>query len=343
MRRHIIVVMRELLSKSAPRLKMISHLVLAFKPRFLRATGLCCCLRLLSGVALSPLKQNPSSDTLPRLYVGPSIDDENFMAFSLATKPTAPKMALGSTILISKEQSHYLSTVLRSKNKRVRLFNGTEEWVADIVQEGMDAAIAIPKERLRANEDSIRRKSIWLCFPALKKRDRMKWLIEKTTELGCTGYVFLDSDYSERTNLHTNKLFAYAIEASEQCERTDLPRFVSTDRPIKVLSFLETMAQGTVSRSISILICRERLDTHPLLQVLQETETRNHEHVFLLVGPEGGWSQDEQKAIDNLQRKYPEIVANVSLGRRILRTETSAVAAIATYNLLQDVYRSHDK
>jgi 16S rRNA (uracil1498-N3)-methyltransferase len=326
---------------------MMSRLFLvAFKPLFLQATGLCCCLRLLSSEALSPLQRRLATDTLPRLYVGPLIRNEDLDLLSLATKkqaPAAPKMAQGSTILLSREQSHYLSTVMRSKNKCVRLFDGAgEEWVADIVQEGRDAAIAVPKEKIRADEQYyVGNKSFWLCFPALKKRDRMKWLIEKTTELGCSGYVLLNSDYSERSNIQASKLFAYAVEASEQCERLTLPRFVSADCPIKLSSFLESATDGSVAESVSILICRERFDAHPLLQVLHETKTRNDKQVCLLLGPEGGWSQAEEQLMDDLQGKHPNIVANVSLGPRILRTETAAVAAVAVYQLLQDATKSY--
>jgi 16S rRNA (uracil1498-N3)-methyltransferase len=331
-----------------------AHEHASFKPIFLQATRLCCCLRLLSSAALSPVTRKLVTEKLPRLYVGQSIQNEDFnvreLMAAMKQQALAPKLVQGGTILLSKEQSHYLSTVLRSKNKSVRLFDGAgEEWLADVGQEGRDTAIAIPKEKLRATsgQDHIGGKSFWLCLPELKKRDRMKWLIEKTTELGCSGYLLMNTDYSERSSLQSSKLFAYAVEASEQCERLDLPRFISADRPVKLSSFLESAAtlDYTVSENLSILLCRERLDARPLLQVLQETKRRIHEQkqvCLLLVGPEGGWSPDEEQLMDDLQSKRPDIVANVSLGPRILRTETAAVAAIAAYQLLQDVSQLHD-
>lgn len=314
------------------------------QPRFIiHSTSLLfCCLRLSSGLEIAHVKRRATSNnsnSLPRLYIGPQPTNEEFCGIDAlltdARVRSVARIISGSVVELSKDQSHYLNVVLRRKNKTVRLFDGTgEEWLAEVSQEGKNVALAHPYEKIRAKE-AASSTGIWLCFPPIKKRDRMRWLIEKTTELGCTGYIFLDTDHSEPTNAQIPKLHSYAVEASEQCERTALPRFVSVDCPIKVTALLQESAKPG-NLEYAVLVCRERSDVLPLLKAFGIAETRQQKQLFVLIGPEGGWSPQEEQAVDQLQTRCPETVMNVSLGPRILRSETASISAVAAYQMYSD-------
>lgn len=321
--------------------------LLALNPQGLlqRTSVLCCCLRLSSGLNVANVKQRSASDTLPRLYVGPPLTDEDFCGMAAlynrnnaGLHSNAYQISKGNAVHLSKDQSHYLTTVLRRKNKQIRIFDGSgDEWIAEVHQEGRTIALAQPYEKLYGREDSPAPNDIWLCFPPIKKRDRMRWLIEKTTELGCSGYIFLDADYSERANVPTSKLLSYAVEASEQCERLDLPRFVSAECPMKLTDLMKE-ANQTSKMDHAVLVCRERSNAVPLLKAFERAQTRKQKQLFLLIGPEGGWSPVEEQTIDQMQELRPDTVVNVSLGSRILRAETASISALAAHQLFEDAH-----
>lgn len=216
-------------------------------------------------------------NNLPRLYVGqlPSdpvvITSLNDIEGSILRPTASRQLSKDSLVQLSIEQSHYLTSVLRlTKSSRrrppnLRVVNESgEEWLAELIlpdaalndggrkrrrdaTAASETATVVCRSKLRSHLPSPI--SCWLCVAPPKKKDRLKWLIEKTTELDCTGYIFLDTDYSEATvdngkdhykaNHNKNaaaviahsKLQAYAVEAAEQCERLTLPHFVSIRSP----------------------------------------------------------------------------------------------------------------
>ena len=129
--------------------------------------------------------------------------------------------------------------------------------------------------------------SVWLCVTPPKKKERFRWMIEKTTELGVDGFLFIDSEFSESpekslTGYSYSKLYAHLVEAAEQCERRNLPQVVSfggidrdpclnpdTESILKEADFtkgIETLPLSTfldmctqnVEPNLQLLICRER-------------------------------------------------------------------------------------
>lgn len=222
----------------------------------------------------------------------------------------------------------------------------------------------------------------WIMFVPLKKQHRMKNMIEKCTELGVGRLIPVSSDRMEggaafallgSKNNHdpnidmiyggTNneelrsKLVLQAIEASEQCERLDIP-IISTDLGCQgdngsideLTNIQDIVKQWCVDweekkESRVLLICRERGDRGedvdegrarivPVLQALNDNK-----HVSFIIGPEGGWSQDEEDLFDKVCSEYSGMqngpVQCVSLGSSVLRAETASMLAVGAWSLLE--------
>ena len=255
----------------------------------------------------------------------------------------------GSLVTLSVDQSHYLSTVLRLNKAKVpatvRVFDGVDEYLAELVFETAvsrgsrsSPLVARCTKRLRVREHPI--PSCWIFVAAPKKKDRNRWLVEKCTELGVTGFSFLDTEFSE-TPEKFQKLLTYSVEAAEQCERLDLPHFVKFASGVgdsdgslslsKMSSLLNLWA--TDPDRFPILVCRERSETSiSAIEVLQSIN-EDFEHVACFIGPEGGWSDTEEKMFDAMEADFPSVFHNVVLGSNVVRTETACVAIAAAHSM----------
>ena len=302
---------------------------------------------------------------LPRLYVGNpdltqrmsaagGVHDTISRLLTAPQKKNSPPSPLetNSIIPLPVEQGHYLTSVLRlgkkTSNPYVRLFDQSgQEWLARIsVPEAAGGRInkkslsAICLERLRsAQEDSSAGvPSPARCFLVVapsKKKDRIRWMIEKCTELNVAGFVLLDTEFSESPSVSLPKLQSYAIEAAEQSERLSVPAFLVVEDDdggdlTKLDAFLE--AWRSQPESVALAICQERSQTAaPILEYLAERVFSAA--VAFLVGPEGGWSQAESDSFDALLSEHPDKVHRVSLGSTVLRSETACMLAIGSFNL----------
>jgi RsmE family RNA methyltransferase len=204
-------------------------------------------------------------------------------------------------------------------------------------------------------------------------------MLEKTTELGVAGWILLETDRSEIASVGSDRITdklnnnkdnndnlaafakwqAYAIEAAEQCERTELPQFVTIvdedneenvnpapDGDVTALrTKLSTLFQAWSSdssntKSVRILVCRERINSLPVWRALETvysvTTAKEPVSVMFLIGPEGGWSPAEEECMNEMESKYPGCLYNVSLGPTVLRAETAAMTAVAAYTLYHD-------
>jgi 16S rRNA (uracil1498-N3)-methyltransferase len=210
--------------------------------------------------------------------------------------------------------------------------------------------------------------SPWLFFAPIKKQ-RAKRMVEKCTELGvqlfcpilteytdtaavqaCIGNVdILSNTNSENTDVvmyqdagskakkksrgDAEKLSLVACEASEQCERLSVPSFVTTlmsgeeshsDRIMTVEQLLQAWTDSESS-----------LGNDRLLSILEAVEKASElgKEVAFLVGPEGGWSSEEEAWFDTYSKSHLEKVMGVSLGSNVLRAETASILAIGAVAL----------
>ena len=231
------------------------------------------------------------------------------MSGSIRLFVTAP-LAPGAEIAATAAQAHYLGTVMRrAAGDTVCLFNGRDgEWAARISQARRGAANFVVGQMLRPQAAE---PDLWLVF-ALLKRDATDLVIQKATELGVAAIwpVLTARTNAQRVNLA--RFHAIATEAAEQSERLTVPT-VHEPRPLAAL-----LASWPVGRRLFVAAERTSAPTAPPPIVTMG------EPAALLIGPEGGFMPAEL----DVMRAHP-LVTVVSLGPRILRAETAAIAGLA--------------
>lgn len=202
---------------------------------------------------------------------------------------------------------NYLAAVLRlGPGERVKLFDDRSgEWLAEIVEAGKKRVTLIVAERLREREHV---PDLWLLFAPVK-RGRIDWLVEKATELGVKRLrpVITRRTIVDRLNL--GRLRAHTVEAAEQCERTALPLL---DEPRKLDALLKDWPDDRT------LWFADEAGGSPFSPAPGPAA--------ILIGPEGGFTDDERAAIRAVPQARP-----VSLGPRILRADTAALAAVSLW------------
>lgn len=223
----------------------------------------------------------------------------------------AADLAPAAEIVLNGEQAHYLRAVMRrGPGDRVAVFNGRDgEWRAAIVDLGKRGGHLTLESQSRPQQKA---RPLDLLFAPVK-RAGTEWLVQKATELGAARLRPVLTRRTERARLRLERLQTIATEAAEQCERLDVPVI---DEPVELAHLLADWPAGT-----PLLFCDERAPGPPLLQALADLMPP----AGLLIGPEGGFDPAERE--DLLARPA---VRQVSLGPRILRAETAALAALAT-------------
>jgi 16S rRNA (uracil1498-N3)-methyltransferase len=218
-------------------------------------------------------------------------------------------LEIGREVAASEAQSHYLTHVMRrSTGDAVKLFNGTDgEWAARITEVSRKSVRLEPFELTRAQEVD---PDCWLCF-ALLKRQKTDMVVEKATELGASVIQPIITERTQADHVNLERLRAIAIEAAEQCERLMVPEI---REPLKLSALL---AAWPARRQLFVADERRTgAALSPPADALQP--------IALMTGPEGGWTSRELDGIG----AHP-LVSRVSLGARILRAETAAIAGLA--------------
>jgi 16S rRNA (uracil1498-N3)-methyltransferase len=218
-------------------------------------------------------------------------------------------LAQGISLTLEGAAANYLGAVLRLQpGDRVKLFDDrTGEWLAAIVEAGKKKVMLAVTEYLRPREPV---PDLWLLFAPIK-RGRIDWLVEKATELGVARLVPVFTQRTIVDRLNLDRLRAHSIEAAEQCERTDLPDLVEARK-------LEPLLKDWPKDRA--LYFADEGGGEPLASIAKGGPAA------ILIGPEGGFTDQEREAIHALPQASP-----VSLGPRILRADTAALAAISLW------------
>jgi 16S rRNA (uracil1498-N3)-methyltransferase len=216
-------------------------------------------------------------------------------------------LAPGATIELEGAPANYLANVLRlGPTARVRLFDDrTGEWLGEISEAGRKRVTLVVGERLWEREAM---PDLWLLFAPIK-RGRIDWLVEKATELGVARMVPVLTRRTVVERLNLDRLRAHIVEAAEQCGRTALAQLSEPQR------LGDALAGWPAERSLFFAdeTGGDRFAAAP-------------GPAAILIGPEGGFDPEEREAIRALGQARP-----VSLGPRILRADTAALAAIALW------------
>ena len=226
-------------------------------------------------------------------------------------------LAAGGEAPLSANQSHYLRHVLRrSEGDAVILFNGRDgEWRGRIAALGKSRAAASVEAQTRVQEAE---PDLWLLFAPIK-RGPVDLVAEKATELGVAALLPVITRRTVVGRVNTERLRAIAMESAEQCHRLNVPE-VREAQPLTQV--LDAWPDGR-----RILLCDETGQGRPIAQMLAGLGLEARKAPWaLLIGPEGGFDPAELDAI-----KKRTIVTPVTLGRRLLRAETAAIAALACW------------
>lgn len=231
--------------------------------------------------------------TLPRLYID----------FPLAA---------GAEIALDKDRTNHLVTVLRrGAGDDCVVFNGRDgAFLARIVQAGKKLVSLTLIEQSAAQTPA---NDLWFGFAPIKRLD---YEIQKATEMGAGVIQPVITRYVQNPRLNPAKLRAHAIEAAQQCEVLSVPELAP------VIAFDKLLSTWRQTHGDRLLIfCDEAAASASPIDTLADLEGRR---LGLLIGPEGGFADEERERL-----LAADFVVPISLGPRILRADTAAVAALA--------------
>jgi 16S rRNA (uracil1498-N3)-methyltransferase len=215
---------------------------------------------------------------------------------------------------------HYLRNVMRKEEGDIiRLFNAEHGEFSGVLfklhKKYIDVQI---KDQLRLPHNAkMDHPRITLACPILPK-DRMDMLIEKSVELGAHAIQPLLFNHSSVRKLKEERIEAQIIEASEQCERLDIPKLS------KIASFDTILRQHDTNTPLVIAL--ERSDSKPIWNALHDA--KKAESIIYVIGPEGGFSEKERALIERTDAQA------VTLGDNILRAETAAFYGLSVISAL---------
>jgi 16S rRNA (uracil1498-N3)-methyltransferase len=215
----------------------------------------------------------------------------------------------GATVELDATQANYLGNVLRmTPGAELLVFDESSgEWLARIAEAGKKQ-MRLSVERRTREAETI--PDVWLAFAPVK-RAQTDWLVEKATELGAARLVPVITRRTVVERVKLERLESIAIEAAEQCGRTRLPEIAE---PLPLGHLLQQRDAGRTlyfADEAGGERAADALTAGPCL---------------ILTGPEGGFTDEERKAIRGAPNSVP-----ISLGPRILRAETAALAALAAF------------
>lgn len=233
---------------------------------------------------------------------------------SLRRLYVAAPLAANAELSLDRKQSHYLATVLRMRvGEELVLFNGRDgAWLARIASADRKGVAVQPAEMIAPQPEPA---DLWYGFAPLKAA-RLDYLVQKATEMGACAIQPVLTRFTQIGAPKHERLVANAIEAAEQCEVLNLPVI---EPPIGLDALLAGWREIHGDRRL--VFADEGTPSASPLATLAGLEGAR---VGLLIGPEGGFAEDERQKLHAADFVHP-----ISLGPRILRADTAAVAALA--------------
>ncbi|HEV2593896.1 MAG TPA: 16S rRNA (uracil(1498)-N(3))-methyltransferase [Sphingomicrobium sp.] len=224
----------------------------------------------------------------------------------------------GARIELDAAQANYLGNVMRlGQGSPLLVFDGQSgEWLAHIAETTKKRMTLAIDTRSREAEDI---PDVWLAFAPVK-RSPTDWLVEKATELGASRLLPVLTQRTVAERVKHERLQAITIEAAEQCGRTRLPEIAEPQSLKKMLAMRDRERRLYFADEAGGKAAADAFTQGPAM---------------ILTGPEGGFTEEERTLI----RAEPNAVP-VSLGPRVLRAETAALAALAAYMALAGDWRS---
>ena len=222
-------------------------------------------------------------------------------------------LGAGQSVPLDRDQAHYLFGVMRlGQGAVVALFNGRDgEWQAEVAEAGKRGGALT----CRAQSKSLQLPpDLWLMFAPIKKA-RTDFIVEKAAEMGAARIMPVVTDYTNSERIRQDRLQAHAVDAAEQCGGTYVPDVAELQKLSRLLDHWPADRQ--------LMFCDEAEVGNAL-----ELAAGDHKNApwAIVIGPEGGFSDGERKRLSAMAQSHV-----VSLGPRILRADTAAVAAMTLW------------
>ena len=223
------------------------------------------------------------------------------------------KLSINIMIYIKEKQHHFLKNVLRIKVKDlITVFDGvTGEWLSEVISINRDNIVLQIKKKISEIEKET---DLWLIFSPIKLF-RMNITIQKATELGVSQFIPCITQNTNLTKINMRNLYMNIVEAAEQSERLTLPKL---NEVVNLNNLLRDFPKDR-----GLIFCNENDKNLPSIFKALENKSNIFKKWAILIGPEGGFSETETKEILSISSSIP-----VSLGKRILRSDTATTAAL---------------
>ena len=235
----------------------------------------------------------------------------------------------GLGVVPNRDQIHYLLNVMRmSDGDHVRLFNGRDgEWLGRLDEVKKRSCLIALEKKTREQEVL---SDIWLLFAPVK-RARLDFMVQKAVEMGAGRLLPVNTARTNVARIKQDRLRANAVEAAEQCGLLSVPE---VEEPQSLGALLNDWSANMGGRRI--IFCDEAAPKASTLEQLQDLEGAGPPMgpLAILIGPEGGFSPAEREQLLSRDDTHA-----ISLGPRIMRADTAAVAALAAIQLVLGDWR----
>ncbi|KCV80819.1 16S ribosomal RNA methyltransferase RsmE [Actibacterium atlanticum] len=247
----------------------------------------------------------------------------------------------GQTLDLARDQAHYLFGVMRQGvGDFLLIFDGKSgEWLAQVAQAGKRAGVLTCVEQTKPQMNP---PDLWLLFAPIKKA-RTDFIVEKAAEMGAARICPVATDFTNSERIRQDRLQAHAVEAAEQCGGTFVPQVTELQKldavlanwpPDRQLMFCDEALAGATDTLTQVSARTEGGREAPALgggagahrAASDPVEELSKQPWAILIGPEGGFSAAERTRLHALPFAHA-----VSLGPRILRADTAAVAAMTVW------------
>jgi len=220
-------------------------------------------------------------------------------------------LGAGQLVPLTQDQAHYLFAVMRlAVGTVISVFNGSDgEWDAEVAEAGKRKGVLACVGQTRPLQMP---PDLWLLFAPIRK-ERTAFIVEKAAEMGVARIMPVQTEFTQKANrVRQDKLQAHAVEAAEQCGGTFVPEVAELAKLGRVLDGWDAGRR--------LLFCDEAMvgDAVDL--------PKDAGPWAIVIGPEGGFSDAERARLRGLEFAHP-----ISLGPRILRADTAAVAALTVW------------
>ncbi|ATF19679.1 16S rRNA (uracil(1498)-N(3))-methyltransferase [Phaeobacter gallaeciensis] len=222
-------------------------------------------------------------------------------------------LGAGQSVPLDRDQAHYLFGVMRQAvGAQLLLFNGRDgEWRVEVAEASKRSGVLVCQEQTRP---LVLPPDLWLLFAPIKKA-RTDFIVEKAAEMGAARILPVQTEFTNSDRIRQDRLQAHAVEAAEQCGGTYVPEVAELQKLSRLLDHWPEERQ--------LMFCDEA-EVGSALALASETTAPVP--WAILIGPEGGFSPSERKRLHALSQSHV-----VSLGPRILRADTAAVAALTVW------------